>query len=165
MRIQVCETAGTEPPQTLGSQHRTTNVRSTSPYAAALDVSQSIRKTPTTEMLISAKLWDCILGNHVTRRMVYWVPPAALEYQDYSFRRSPNESSVALRGPVANYSVTTEYKTGGRLEKGGQFPPSGAIRAFPSLHRLDKARRCHCSHCSPVTPNPPRNTNSGQWSR
>ncbi len=71
-----------------------------------------------------------LVDNDDKRKTVYGAPPTASDYKDYSFRRSLNDQSIVLRGPVANYPVTSDWKTVARLERGGQFPEVPAMSGW-----------------------------------
>ena len=76
-----------------------------------------------------------LVGPDVKRKTVYGSPPTASECKDYSYRRSVNEQSIVLHGPVANYPVTSDYKTVARLERGDQFPTVGAMSGWSHPER------------------------------
>ncbi|KAI9763322.1 MAG: hypothetical protein M1840_000587 [Geoglossum simile] len=76
-----------------------------------------------------------LISNDVRSKIVYGSPPTISECKDYSFRRSPNDQSIILCGPLANYPVTSDYKTVARLERGGQFPTIAAMSGW-SHHEL-----------------------------
>ncbi|KAI9859999.1 MAG: hypothetical protein M1813_006346 [Trichoglossum hirsutum] len=71
-----------------------------------------------------------LVGDDVKSKTGYGSPPTISEYKDYSFRRSPNDQSIVFRGPIANYPVTSDYKTVARLERGGQFPIIAAMSGW-----------------------------------
>ncbi|KAJ9300094.1 hypothetical protein DTO271G3_2211 [Paecilomyces variotii] len=62
--------------------------------------------------------------------IVYGSPPAASQYEDYSFKRSPTGDSIVLRGPIENYPISTPRKTVARLERGGKFLSVAAMSGW-----------------------------------
>lgn len=65
-------------------------------------------------------------------KIVYGNPPTLLGVKDYTFKRfvSLGEPSITLRAPIANYTISNEWKTIARLERGKPFPSIMAMSGW-----------------------------------
>jgi len=76
------------------------------------------------------KIVRLLVDNDIKSKNLYGSPPSASECQDYSFRRSPDELSIVLRGPITKYPVENEFKAIAMLERGGQYPTIAAMSGW-----------------------------------
>lgn len=65
-------------------------------------------------------------------KIVYGHPPTMLDVKDYTFKRfvSLGTPSIILRAPIANYTISNEWKTIARLERGKPFPSRMAMSGW-----------------------------------
>lgn len=79
------------------------------------------------------------LGCEVRKsKIVFGRSLRSLQTDSYYFKASPARDSLVLYGPIAEYPISTSYKTVAHLVRGGSFPSIGAMSGWShsSVHAL-----------------------------